>query len=47
MPTSNFSTFFTAAFEDKRLPYDYKQRLAAGPNKSSLNSIPSALRATP
>jgi hypothetical protein len=47
MPITDFNTFFPAAFEDKRLPSDYKQRLAAGPNKSSLISIPSALRATP
>ncbi|MCX6847780.1 MAG: DEAD/DEAH box helicase, partial [Verrucomicrobia bacterium] len=30
MPPSDFSGFFSAAFEDQRQPYDYQRRLACG-----------------
>ncbi len=37
------ATFFTAAFEDGRQPYDYQSRLAAAPCESRLISIPTGL----
>jgi CRISPR-associated endonuclease/helicase Cas3 len=38
MPTSDFSAFFTAAFEDQRQPYDYQRRLACGERGTKTDS---------
>jgi CRISPR-associated endonuclease/helicase Cas3 len=46
MPTSDFSAFFTAAFEDQRQPYDYQHRLAELPCESRLITVPTGLGKT-
>ena len=46
MPAPDFSTFFSSASEDKRMPYAYQQRLANEPCISRLISVPTGLGKT-
>jgi len=46
MIPQDFPTFFTAAFDDKRQPYDYQQRLAGSGCESRLISVPTGLGKT-
>jgi len=47
VPASNFNAFFSAAFEDKRRPYDYQRRLGEDPAcQSRLIEIPTGLGKT-
>lgn len=46
MPIPDFNTFFSAAFEDARLPYDYQRRLAESPCEGRLINIPTGLGKT-
>ncbi len=46
MSSQNFTTFFSASFEDERNPYDYQRGLAESPCESRLITIPTGLGKT-